>query len=121
MGWNTSALFVRGATVGQSLALLPGGASASATGATVSAERAMSSQAAYGEVFVATVDGWCQVWDPSMSHLGPGGTPPAAEATLSVILASVASTYGFQLVIDGDLRRHVVWADGDPVVDVGRP
>ncbi|MEU0556474.1 hypothetical protein [Dactylosporangium sp. NPDC006015] len=115
MGWNTSALFVRGASAADAVGLLA--SPAVAEGAPVPADEATSGLAD-GVLFAAETGGWAQVWDPSMA-LAPACDPPGDA--LSVIFSSVASTYAFTLSSGGEVVRQLVHADGEAVVDVGAP
>jgi hypothetical protein len=113
MGWNTSALFVRGE---DALSLLP--VRTTPTGATADAYEATTSSGAGDVVYVAQTGQWQQVWDPSMRYVVGSTT---GRHTLSVFFSSVASTYGFTLVEQGSLVRQAVYADAKLVVDQGQP
>lgn len=117
MGWNTAAIFVRDRPADEviaSLAFSPTGPPTPVTG-----EQATSGLAGPG-LSARTAGGWAEVWDPSMLHL----TDPAVvesqqmrallggTGALVVLFSSVASTYGFWLYEDGELRRGLVSADG---------
>lgn len=113
MGWNTSALFVRGLDPDAAVSLL--GAFAR-TPETVSADQATSG--ALDEVLFASPGAWTAVWDPSMT-LAPVCLPPGSG--LSVIFSSVASTYAFTLVEAGAEVREWVCSEGELAVDEGAP
>ncbi|MBB5868275.1 hypothetical protein F4553_001654 [Allocatelliglobosispora scoriae] len=128
MGWNTSAVFVADRTPQQALTLLVGDEHADQVGELVTADAATSGLR--GDVlYAAQTGGWSQVWDPSMRYAMGIGQAAAGDRIgiaagtriLTVIFASVSSTYGFEVFDDGALTRAVVYADGEPVVESGEP
>ncbi|GAA3204803.1 hypothetical protein ACFO1B_55830 [Dactylosporangium siamense] len=115
MGWNTSALFVQGSSTAEAVALLA--AAQLEPGRLVGADEATSGLAD-GVLFAAEAGGWVQVWDPAM-EFAPICEPPGTA--LTVVFASVASSYAFTLFEDGEVVRELVYADAEPVVDAGTP
>ena len=113
MGWNTSALFVRGE---DALSLLP--VSTTATGATADSYQATTSSGQGDVVYVAQTGQWQQLWDPSMRYVVDSAL---GHNTLSVFFSSVSSTYGFTLVREGHLVRQAIYADAEMVVNKGEP
>jgi hypothetical protein len=116
MGWNTSALFIQGASTADAVAVL-GAATPADGGGLVGADEATGGLAD-GVLFAAETGGWAQVWDPSM-QLAPTCEPPGNA--LTVVFSSVASTYAFALFTAGEVVRELVHVDGEPVVDTGTP
>jgi hypothetical protein len=113
MGWNTSALFVRGLDPDAAVDLVGSGAFAP-TGEQVTADEATSGSA--GVLFAASIGGWTQVWDPSMRFILVCEPPGAA---LSVMFSSVASTYAFTRFEAGAEVRQWVYSEGEFLVDEG--
>lgn len=117
MGWNTSALFVQGASAADAVAVLAASATLEPGGRLVGADEATSGRPD-GVLFVAEVGGWAQVWDPSMD-LAPVCEPPGDA--LTVVFSSVTSSYAFTLFTAGEVVRELVYVDGGVVVDNGSP
>jgi hypothetical protein len=113
MGWNTSALFVRGE---DALSLLP--VSTTATGTTADVYQATTSSGSGDVFYVAQTGEWQQLWDPSMTYVVDS---QLGRNTLSVFFSSVSSSYGFTLVEEGTLVRRAVYADRELVVSEGEP
>ncbi|MET7427256.1 hypothetical protein [Dactylosporangium sp. NPDC005555] len=114
MGWNTSALFVKGVSADAAVALLT---PATPGPGQVGADEATGGLAT-GVFFAAETGGWAQVWDPSM-ELAPACDPPGDA--LAVMFSSVASSYAYTLFTAGEVTRRLVYADAVPVVDAGTP
>lgn len=117
MGWNTSALFVQGASAADAVAVLTAAATLESGGRLVGADEATSGLAD-GVLFAAEAGGWAQVWDPSMD-LAPACEPPGNA--LTAVFSSVTSSYAFTLFAAGEVVRELVFVDGEPVVDNGSP
>lgn len=112
MGWNTSALFVKGE---DGLALLE--PHATATGQAVTGDVA-TSRFSNNVFYVAQSGQWQQIWDPSAAHVF--NAKPGKD-TLTAVFSSVTSTYGFILIEGGKLTRQVVFTDGELTIDEGLP
>jgi hypothetical protein len=116
MGWNTTALFLHGASPEAAVATL---APAEPTGEWVGPDEATTGLRP--DVVYAGVSGdWAQVWNPGCD-LVPAWAPAGPAPALTVLFSSVASTYGFALFENGAIRRQYVVADGEAVVDAGEP
>ncbi|TDD07536.1 hypothetical protein [Nonomuraea diastatica] len=128
MGWNTSALFVRGRSIGEVIGCLPDNTEFLPSGERLSADHAWSHSPAQ-RLYLAEADGWCQMWDadqriPSdVDNLFKTGAPWALQGTraLAVLFSSVSSIYGLWLYDDGELVRGLVFHNGEAVVDAGEP
>ena len=114
MGWNTSALFLHGATAQDAVDSV---AAESPTG-----ERAGPDEATTGlapeSLYAAESHGWAQVWNPMVIL---EWEPDDAVTALTAYFSSVASTYGFTLYESGEIRRRYVFSEGEVVVDEGEP
>ena len=128
MGWNTSALFVRGRSIDDVLGFLPDVFAYEPTGQEVSADTAWSTTPG-ARLYLAREGDWCQLWDPDQRFPprveriidtdGPG-TLRGTKA-LAVLFSGVISRYALWLYDDGDLARHVCYHDGEPVERFGDP
>ncbi|MFI0446949.1 hypothetical protein [Actinomadura sp. 6N118] len=126
MGWNTSALFVRGRSIDEVEASLPDVVDYVPTEEQVSADHAWS-QSPGQRLYLAETDGWCQLWDPDQ-RLPPNvdrwltldalGALKGTQA-LAVLLSSVMSTYALWLYDDCELVRHVSFVNGEPTTEIG--
>jgi hypothetical protein len=113
MGWNTSALFVKGISAAEAVGML----AAAVPGDEVGSDEATSGMPA-GMLFAAEAAGWAQVWDPSMEFApacSPGGD------ALTVVFSSVASSYAYTRFVAGEAVRELVYVDAVAVVDRGAP
>ncbi|MFI0453979.1 hypothetical protein [Actinomadura sp. 6N118] len=128
MGWNTSALFVRGRSVAEVVDGLPDAGNWQATGERVSADAA-SSQSPGGRLYLSEGGGWCHLWDPDqrlvldvdrLLDLGSLGALKGTRA-LALLFSSVSSTYGLWLHDDRALTRNVVYHNGEIVQESGDP
>lgn len=116
MGWNTTALYLKGATADEAVAALT---AAGPTGEWAGADEATSARRD-DVLFAGTAGGWAQVWNAA-GDLVPLWEPAGPVTALTVMFGSVASTYGFTLVEGGDVRRQYVFSEGEVVVDEGAP
>ena len=116
MGWNTTALYLQGASADEAVAALT---PADPTGEWVGADEATSAFRP-DVVFAGTAGGWAQVWNPG-GDLVPLWKPAGAATALTVMFSSVASTYGFTLHEGTSTRRQYVFSEGAVVVDEGAP
>ncbi|TDD06588.1 hypothetical protein E1292_14830 [Nonomuraea deserti] len=128
MGWNTSALFVRGRSIDEVVGSLPGDAGFVPSGERLSADHAWRHTPGQ-RLYLAEAGGWCQMWDTDqrisldVGDLLESGALTTLKGTraLAVLFAGVSGVYGWWLYDDGALVRGVVFQDGEPVVDVGEP
>lgn len=128
MGWNTSALFVRGRSIDEVVACLPDDTDYLPSGDRSSADQAWSNRP-WQRLHLADTAGWCQMWDPAqriptdIDNLLKTGALGALKGTraLAVLFSSVSSIYGLWLHDDGELVRGMLFHDGEPVVDLGEP
>jgi hypothetical protein len=115
MGWNTTALFLRGAAADEAVAAL---APAEPTGEWVGLDEATLGQE--WELLYAGQSGdWAQVWNPSGEHVLT--YRPDGSSALTGVFSSVATTYGFTLYVDGEPQRDFVYSEGETPVNVGAP
>lgn len=114
MGWNTTALFLHGASADEAVAALT---PADPTGEWAGPDEATSASRA-DVLFAGTAGGWAQVWNAG-GDLVPMWRPAGPATALIVLFSSVASTYGFTLYEGGDLRRQFVVSEAETVVDDG--
>jgi len=128
MGWNTSALFVRGRSIDEVVGALPDDAAFAPSGEQLNADSAWSNSPGQ-RLYLALENGWCQMWDtdqriaPDIDRLLASGALGTLKGTraLAVLFSSVSSIYGLWLYDDGRLVRGIVFHHGEPVVDVGAP
>jgi hypothetical protein len=119
MGWNTTALFVRGRSVDDLVGCLPDVVDYVLHDRQSIAEEAWSGSP--GErVYLAETAGWTQIWDPEgriagkvegWLERGDLGTLKGTQA-LAVLFSSVMSTYAFWLFDDSGLVRHICYESG---------
>jgi hypothetical protein len=114
MGWNTAALF---AADHDPLTLIDAGTTSA--GETVGGDEATSGLR-HDVVYTAQTGKWHELWDPSMEHVLTTNRL-TGQVALTVIFASVSSSYGFAYYDGHGLARQIVYADGEPVVDEGEP
>ncbi|WP_084965003.1 hypothetical protein [Thermoactinospora rubra] len=128
MGWNTSALFVRGRSIAEVVGALSDDSDYAPSGERLSADHAWSHSPGQ-RLYLAVENGWCQVWDTDQRivtdidrRLESGAlTTLKGTRALAVLFSSVSSIYGLWLYDDGTLVRSSVFHNGEPVVDVGTP
>jgi len=127
MGWNTSALFVKDFAIDDVIHVLPDVFEYTPTGRIVDGEHAMSG-ASQQTLFFAVRRGWCEVWDPDQRFaprierlVADAGKKLAHTTVLSVLFASVTSTYGFSLYEGGKLVRHAMFESGETKASSGAP
>lgn len=126
MGWNTTALFVRGRSIDELIDTLPDVVDYVPQDVPVSAEQATSGSPG-DRIYLAETAEWCQLWDPDARIAGSAvgwldsGELQSLKGTqaLAVVFSSVTSMYGFWLLDDGRLTRHVLYENGDPAESFG--
>jgi hypothetical protein len=121
MGWNTAALFIESP---RQVVL-----EAIASHCKPTARELHFTEASLGklapELAIAEIDGWTELWDPSLELSFLPEQEPLRQSlsrqgrVLAVVWSSVASQYGFRLYAHGSLVRAVQYADGNIVDEEG--
>jgi hypothetical protein len=114
MGWNTAALYLKGATPAEAVAVL---APATPTDEWVDGDEA--TLASRDEVlFAGESGGWVQVWNPS-TYLALDSHPTGTG--LIVFFASTSTIYGYTFYRDGELVRRCVYENWEVSSEEGTP
>ena len=127
MGWNTSAIFLKGLDVESALRILPDVLYYKPTSEQVDWETATGGLHS-DTLFVRQGNGVVELWDPDQRF------PPRIEllvedscidlagtTVLAVLFAGVKSTYAFWLYEGGRLVRHATFASGTVTASEGEP